>query len=563
MAEAYAYTPEVWPLLTAAVLVAAIAFYSWRRRDVPAALPLAACALFVSLSLLGNALAVLAAAPAAIFFWHRFQAACQLPGLTSGTCFALEYAYPGRWLTRRNLALLALAPALLLILIVVDGGQVVWDRLEIAADGSVLRHFSSVGFLVLAYGLGLVLLNAAALLWLFVRSPQHRWPVAMILFGQIANRVLYLLGILGRPAQPLLELDFFAASLPWIAMCAVALFGFRIFDPRPVARRAALEQMRDGMVAFDTEGRVASLNRAAAAMLGADADRALGRTLPQLLPTLPDLAVRLGAPDRPNQTTEISLGAGHYNLELTPLHDFRGLLVGRLLMLHDLTEQRRAEAQLVEKERTLAVLQERERLAHELHDGLGQALAAAHFQANSARFLLARGDGAQVDECLAGLADATLQAEADVREYLLAARTTLSAEHPFFPSLRDYLLRFTRQYGLPVELVVPPQLEADGLPRAVEVQLLRIIQEALSNVRKHAGARGAHVIFSPDGAQLRVAIVDDGRGFDPAAAAAADERYGLQAMRERAAAAGGSLAVISSPGQGTQVVAHVPMQEET
>lgn len=563
MAGVYAYTPDIWLPLAATVCLAAIAAYSWWRRDVPAALPLAACALFAALWGLGRTLVAAAAAPAAILAWHKFQVIWLLPAVTAGTCFALEYARPGRWLTRRRawlVALFALPPLLILLFVILNDGQLLWRRLEITADGSVQPTFTRAGLILLAYGMGLVLVNAAALVWLFARSPQHRWPVVLILFGQSANRLLYLFGTLAPLRPPLFELDATAGIVPWIAMAAVALFGFRILDPRPAARAAALEQMRDGMIVLDAEGGVASLNRAAAALLSTDTDRALQ----DLLSAKPDLRDRIADARCFSDAVEIALETGrgvrYCALDVSPLRDFRDLPLGHLLMLHDLTEQRRAEAQLREQQRTLGVLQERERLAHELHDGLGQALAAAHLQASSARLLLARGEVDQVDECLAVLADATLQAEADVREYLLAAKTPISAERPFFPTLREYLRRFTWQYGLPVELEVPAQTEAQGLPPAVELQLLRIIQEALSNVRKHARAHCAQVMFTPAGGQARVAIVDDGCGFDPAAAAARGERYGLQSMRERAEAAGGSLRVISSPGQGTRVEVEVPMR---
>ena len=109
-------------------------------------------------------------------------------------------------------------------------------------------------------------------------------------------------------------------------------------------------------------------------------------------------------------------------------------------------------------------------------------------QANSARRWLQQGEDDLAEQALSLLADTTLEAETDVRDYLLGAKTMMSAERPFFPSLREYLQRFSRQYALPVELTVPPELEAQGLPAAVEVQIFRIIQEALSNVRKHAEA---------------------------------------------------------------------------
>lgn len=293
MAEAYAYTPEIWPPLAAGIVVAAIALFCWRRRNVPAAPPLAVCALFSALWLLGNALTAAAAAPATTIAWYRFQAACQLPAITVGTCFALEYTYPGRWLTRRNLALLAFPPLLAMLLMAANDGQAVWRRLEIAPDGSVLREFTPVGLVFVAYGLGLVILNATALIWLFVHSPQHRWPVALILFGQTVNRGLYLLGLVARPAPPLLENNAVVIILPWIAMYAIALFGFRIFDPVPAARKMAVEQMPDGMIVLYGHERVASLNPAAARMLSTSPTAARGKTLEELASACPDLAARV------------------------------------------------------------------------------------------------------------------------------------------------------------------------------------------------------------------------------------------------------------------------------
>jgi signal transduction histidine kinase len=105
---------------------------------------------------------------------------------------------------------------------------------------------------------------------------------------------------------------------------------------------------------------------------------------------------------------------------------------------------------------------------------------------------------------------------------------------------------------------VPPELEEHGLAPAVEVQLLRIIQEALSNVRRHARAQHAQVIFGVTAQQFCLTIADDGQGFEPAAVAAHGEGYGLRAMRERVEGLGGDLTVNSAPGQGTQIVVQVP-----
>ena len=208
----------------------------------------------------------------------------------------------------------------------------------------------------------------------------------------------------------------------------------------------------------------------------------------------------------------------------------------------------------------MATLRERERLARELHDGLAQSFAAAHLQASIAKLSLTQGATAEVAECLDDILDTTLQAETDARDYLLAAKTVVAPGRTFFPALREHLQRFSRQYGLPVELSVPPELEEHGLAPAIEVQLLRIIQEALSNVRKHACADHVRVCLSIAEQLLRVAIIDDGLGFDPVTLVSAGGGYGLRAMRERAEALSGSLTVSSRVGQGTEVVALLPLE---
>ncbi len=296
MPGAYAYTASIWPPLAAAVSLAVLGRYSWRRRSVPAALPLAACALVGALWLLGLAFEAAAVAPATKILWHKFQAAWHMPTAATMTCFALEYVYPGRWLTRRNLGLLALASLMALLLIVLNDAQLMWRSLQVGPDGMVVRSFATPGLILMACGLGLVLVNIAAFLWLFIRSPQHRWPVALMLFAEIASRGLYVLDI-SQTVSPTFPEPMFAGFLMIWTTYAIALFGFRILDPLPAARATALAQMPEGMVVFDARWRVANLNPAAATMLSISPARARGKTFAELLPAIPDLSARLaGAP---------------------------------------------------------------------------------------------------------------------------------------------------------------------------------------------------------------------------------------------------------------------------
>ena len=259
MAGTYAYTPAIWPPLLGAMFLAAMGLFALQRRDAPAVKPFLAISLFAGLMLLGIAFETAAVTSATKIAWYKFQFLMLVLAVTGGTCFSLEYAYPGRWLTRRNLILLSIPPLLTLLMIVVDDSRFMWQRLEVAPDGSVDPYYALPGGILLAYAWGLVLVNAAAFGWLFIRSPQHRWPVAVMLFGQLVGRAAYLLNFAGVPLPALIDPTVLAAFAPWTGY-AVALFGFRIFDPLPAARQTVIEQMREGMVVLDSDGRVASLN---------------------------------------------------------------------------------------------------------------------------------------------------------------------------------------------------------------------------------------------------------------------------------------------------------------
>jgi hypothetical protein len=114
MTGSYAYTPQVWLSLLTVVLLVALAIFGWRRRNVPGAVPFTVGCLFAALWAAGSFMEYAVADVATKILWVKFQAVWQLPATTAITCFILEYAWPGRWLTRRNLALLSVVPLLFL-----------------------------------------------------------------------------------------------------------------------------------------------------------------------------------------------------------------------------------------------------------------------------------------------------------------------------------------------------------------------------------------------------------------------------------------------------------------
>jgi two-component system nitrate/nitrite sensor histidine kinase NarX len=204
-------------------------------------------------------------------------------------------------------------------------------------------------------------------------------------------------------------------------------------------------------------------------------------------------------------------------------------------------------------EREAAVAGERSLLAQELHDSIAQSLAFLKIQVELLRSARRRGDSAAADHTVAEIDTGVRECYADVRELLLHFRTRTDSGD-IEAALRATLRKFEIQTGLAASL----DMAGHGvpLPADLQVQVLHVVQEALSNVRKHAGARSVSVKVEQS-PQWRFAITDDGAGFDlddeP------DESHvGLRIMRERAQRIGASVSVQSAPGAGTTVELTVP-----
>ncbi len=203
------------------------------------------------------------------------------------------------------------------------------------------------------------------------------------------------------------------------------------------------------------------------------------------------------------------------------------------------------------------IFRERQRLSREIHDGTAQTLSALRWQAQLLHRRLAE-MGIELDEVkqLEKLAE---KARQDTRESLAFLRD-YTGDGSFLPHLKDYLeqLRQDSNIDFRFETVASElQLEAPA-----ELELLRICQEALTNIRRHSQAQNIQVKVEQVDGHLAVSLIDDGCGFDALAYHRDGVRatgHGLAVMRERAESIGGRLRVLSMPGQGTEVQVEVPV----
>ena len=203
--------------------------------------------------------------------------------------------------------------------------------------------------------------------------------------------------------------------------------------------------------------------------------------------------------------------------------------------------------------REAAVAEERAMLARELHDSIAQSLVFLKIQLQLLRIAAQKGQTEQMQKALDELDTGLRESIGDVRELLVHFRTRTNTDH-IEQALQETLQKFQHQTGLPTHLKVHG--EGLPLPPDVQVQVLHVLQEALSNVRKHARASQVELEVRK-GVQWRFMVRDDGIGFD-ARQGHGSSHVGMKIMRERASGIGAQVEIISKPGQGTTASLTLP-----
>jgi two-component system sensor histidine kinase UhpB len=206
--------------------------------------------------------------------------------------------------------------------------------------------------------------------------------------------------------------------------------------------------------------------------------------------------------------------------------------------------------------------EERGRISRDLHDGIGQLLTALKIQLE----LLER-EAASISALaprIAGTRELAESALDEVRQLSHLLRPQMLDELGLEPTLRWLARTFPKRTGIAVELTV--EGEDRRAPPDVETLAYRIVQEALTNVARHSGAKAAAVLLRRDGDRLRIRVQDAGSGFSPQAILSAtdeDRGLGLRVMRDRVEFVNGRFSIRSAPGEGTVVDADLPLSGDT
>jgi PAS domain S-box-containing protein len=252
-------------------------------------------------------------------------------------------------------------------------------------------------------------------------------------------------------------------------------------------------------------------------------------------------------------------------LSLNRLPGYKGHALG--MVITDLSEQKRQQAAEIKQAEGVRRLllehmlsaqeEERRRIARELHDEAGQLLTSLLV---GLRTLEDARNIADVKAQGHRLRKITAQAIDEVGRLARGLHPTVLDDHGLGVALSRYVTEYVKTHIIAVDLKLN-ELDSSILPSAVQIGLYRIIQEALTNVARHSGAKAVSIKFARLATALEVAIIDDGCGFDAKAVAVSSHRLGIHSMRERAAMFGGTIS-LTSQRRGTKIVVRVPLANQ-
>ena len=612
----FQYISYIWPLSLSAAMALSLAGFSWYHRRVRGAAYFAVTMLLVSLWTIGNVLEMSGNNLYTKLMFANVQYFAYAFVPIGIFLLTLQFVNTGeRWLASKRWLWLLVVPAITVALAWTDRwhGLLRYDiSLDYSGPFPVIRKQYGPWFWVhIAYSSFFNLTSLAMLGRVLLRkAPLYREQALALFVGvglDVLVNALYIFKVI-----PFLRFDptpvFFGLSGLIIAW---GLFRYKLFDLVPVARDQIFENLNDGIVVCDEKNRVIDINPAARSFFELPQNWRVGQPVAELYKSRPEIA---GVLERPgHRTGELALElAGmvcSFEVESMAITYPREGRTGSMLVVRNVTDRRLAQAQIISQERALAMAEERERLARELHDSFAQVLGFVNVQSQAIIQYLEQENTCSALKGLEKLSDAAREAHKEVREYIQIMRGFCLDNYEFFSVLRDKVERFQKTYGIQVELVSEIKPENGRLPPQnflTGVQIMRIVQEALSNIRKHSGAQKVRIHLADIGQGISLEIDDNGCGFNteltrpksPASIGGGcqravkssmdstniqrglnpplnevsfnpregdvgrGDRYGLQIMKERAREIGARLTVFSRVGEGTSIKLHVPLQKE-
>jgi PAS domain S-box-containing protein len=350
------YTPYIWLFLASIVITAILGIYAWRNRGVAGAKSFAILMLIAMVWSLGLLLELSGTDLPTKIFWMNIRYLGAVTAPLAWFALALEYTDRGQWLTARNFAYLAIVPFIALVLLWTNNlhGLMRYNihLVDVGSFSVIGKTYGPFFWVLTTYCYVFLLITFLMLVEALLRTPPayRGQPLALLgglLIASLGNG-LHVFGFSPVPYTDPTAILFIPAGLS----VAWSLFRYRLFNIMPVARDTIFENINDGVIVLDVRDRIIDFNIAAQKVFSLVSSRVIGRQAEEVFKAWSDLTECFSNPAVARK--EIVLGKGnskqYYDLNKSPLTDSRGRQIGRMIIVHNITERIRAEEALRENE---------------------------------------------------------------------------------------------------------------------------------------------------------------------------------------------------------------------
>ncbi len=496
-------------------------------------------------------------------FWANIE---YLGTVSTFAYFMLSMKFTGydKYLSKKNIIMVFSIFAFFYILVFTDPYHGLM-RTNFLLDTSAVPYTidKDYGVLYPVYILFTYSMNTASLVLLAVtaikKDSLYR-KQAVILFvglGFIAlTNILYILGL-----SPVKRFDvapaFFGISalvLSW------GVFHHKLLNIMPIARDLLVERLSSGVIVVDRDNVIIDINHSALTMFDLQKSEMIGMNISEI-PIIPEDLLQnedlLQSNDNERQTRVVVSNSNEnrdfiYEIKKHLFKDKKEKTAGVLYVFNDITEQQRNLEKIIQQQKVLSVMSERERMGRELHDGLGQMFGYINAQAQTVKEYMIQQKYSKAMNQMEALISVSRDAHSGIRDYISEIRGIAPRNRSFSAALKQYISAFTERHGIPVAISFDENLPENFPEESKAIHIMKIIQESLNNVKKHAGKCTASISFVKKDAFTEVSICDNGIGFDIHMQDGVD-KYGLSIMRERAEEIGAGISIHSEKGVGTEI----------
>ncbi|MFA6809045.1 MAG: histidine kinase N-terminal 7TM domain-containing protein, partial [Eubacteriales bacterium] len=375
------YIPYIWPLVISAVVSLSLGLYAFLvRRNVKGTTSFILSMFVVTIWSLANALEMAGTDFATKLFWANIQyfAYCYSPVALLALC--MQFTGYDRWIRNKKIFWVAVIPMIVFLLVWTDRtyGLIRYDmHLDYSGPFTVItKKYGPVFYIHMLYSHSV---NIAALVLtimaMFSKNKVHRKQAAALFTGIILiilPNLMYILGLSPVEKFDLTPVFFGPAGL----IIAWGIYRYRLFDIVPLARATLVETMDTGVMVMDLQGRVLDINPAFRRIVELNISKKLIITVSELFSKMPELLIACKdcSVDYCEFTKVVGESEKIYEALFSPLADNNGQVIARLVVFHEVTCKKRAQQEFLKQQRKLAALQEREQMARNMHDNLGQVL---------------------------------------------------------------------------------------------------------------------------------------------------------------------------------------------